>query len=197
MVISFIIKPLKICKNENYFIAHSEFGRQITSSEGPMSPNLFLDFSHHVRFLRYLQFIFQKHQKCPLWVAWERSNLFVTLRFFRYVTFWLQVPAFNSFLPVGVENKNIENKFKLLCWIENYITNGTLNQNYSTHSYGFLVSTTTSLVLSFLSLVIRTRLIVELNWTVRNSKITKVWKQYKHILILYYHRYLWYKKSAL
>jgi hypothetical protein len=38
----------------------------------------------------------------------------------------------------------------------------TLNQNYSTHSYGFLVSTTTSLVVSILLLVIKTRLIVEL-----------------------------------
>jgi hypothetical protein len=68
-----------------------------------------------------------------------------------------------------------------------YYNWSTLNQNYSVHSYGFFVSTTTSLVVPILLLVIRTRLIVELTWTVKNSKITKVWKQYKHILILYNH----------
>jgi hypothetical protein len=63
----------------------------------------------------------------------------------------------------------------------------TVNQNYSTHSYGFFVSTTTSLVVTSLLLVIRTRLKVERTWIVKKSKITKVWKQYNHILKLYHH----------
>jgi hypothetical protein len=63
----------------------------------------------------------------------------------------------------------------------------TLNKNYSTHNNRFLVSTTTSLVVPILLLVITTRLKVERTWIVKNSKITKVWKQYKHILILYNH----------
>jgi hypothetical protein len=78
-----------------------------------------------------------------------------------------------------------ELSYKFIVHYENFYC--TLNQNYSTHSYGFFVSTTTSLVVRILLLVITTRLVVELTWTVKNSKITKVWKQYKHILILYNH----------
>jgi hypothetical protein len=63
--------------------------------------------------------------------------------------------------------------------------NLTLSQNYSTHSYGLQVSTATTLVVSTLLLVICTRLKVERTWIVKNSKITKVWKQYKHVFTLY------------
>jgi hypothetical protein len=58
----------------------------------------------------------------------------------------------------------------------------TLSQNYSTHSYGFLVSTATTLVVSTLLLVITTRPGLS-----EILKLQKCWKQYKHIFILNNH----------
>jgi hypothetical protein len=62
-----------------------------------LSPKLLLDFSQHVRFLRYFSIHLPKHWKCSYWVALESDNkIFPKTKI--YVVFLILGLVFKTFL---------------------------------------------------------------------------------------------------